>query len=523
MIVDRFGEPLTFDKSLQTQSSEDLTRMSMRAPEHPVEGLTPAKIATLLRDAENGNLAAQADLAQDMQNKNAHLFSEIAKRRRGLTLLNWELKPPADATPQEEVDTAMIEEIIRGSDWSNDVVFNATDAILKGYSCQEIEWHEEGALIVPKEIHFRTQAMFKTAQTARNTLVIDDNTEFGLPMNPFGWITHIAPSMSGYISEMALSRVLVWPFIFASYPMRDLLEFLEVYGLPMRMGTYPAGATESEKTTLLRAIMSIGRQAGGIIPRGTEIKFENAADGQSEQFLSVVEYAEKLMSKAILGGTLTTQADGKSSTNALGVVHEEARKELRNSDVSQLEPTLTRDLVYPLWVLNAKSFKNPKRAPRWEFDVSEAEDVQIYADSIPKLAAGGMRIPLKWAHEKLQIPEAAEGEAVFTVQAPIQQNYGMLKNEPAGAIAALKAGAHSLDPAQTALDNAIDSITNDDYQKTMDPMIEPIVTAILKNGLDEARKLIPEIYENMDRSAMTEMLTRAIFVADLWGQANAKK
>ncbi|HHQ4648671.1 MULTISPECIES: phage portal protein family protein [Aeromonas] len=41
------------------------------------------------------------------------------------------------------------------------------------------------------------------------------------------------------------------------------------------------------------------------------------------------------MSKAILGVTLTSLADGKSSTNALGNVHNEVRQEVRDADLGQ--------------------------------------------------------------------------------------------------------------------------------------------------------------------------------------------
>jgi phage gp29-like protein len=48
--------------------------------------------------------------------------------------------------------------------------------------------------------------------------------------------------------------------------------------LPIRVGTYPAGATKEEKWTLLKAVLSIGRDAGGIIPQGMKIDFQNAAE-----------------------------------------------------------------------------------------------------------------------------------------------------------------------------------------------------------------------------------------------------
>ncbi len=40
------------------------------------------------------------------------------------------------------------------------------------------------------------------------------------------------------------------------------MEFLEIYGLPIRLGKYPSGATSDEKMTLLRAVMMIAMLAG---------------------------------------------------------------------------------------------------------------------------------------------------------------------------------------------------------------------------------------------------------------------
>ena len=39
-------------------------------------------------------------------------------------------------------------------------------------------------------------------------------------------------------------------------------------------------------------------------------------------------------------------------------VHNEVRMEVRDSDLSQLSATLTRDLIYPLYALNGKSFQS---------------------------------------------------------------------------------------------------------------------------------------------------------------------
>lgn len=54
------------------------------------------------------------------------------------------------------------------------------------------------------------------------------------------------------------------------------MEFLETYGLPNKIGQYPSRATSEEKNTLLRAVMMLGRNAGGIIPNGMSIDFKTS-------------------------------------------------------------------------------------------------------------------------------------------------------------------------------------------------------------------------------------------------------
>ena len=190
---------------------------------------------------------------------------------------------------------------------------------------------------------------FRLIPDRRDELRLRNSSYEGAELWPFGWIKHEHKAKSGYISRAGLVRQLIWPFIFKNYSVRDLAEFLEIYGLPIRIGQYPSGATPEEKAKLLQAVMSIGHNAGGIMPKGMVMEFQNAANGQADPFELMMNWAEKTMSKVILGGTLTSQADGKSSTNALGNVHNEVREELRNADLAQIATSISRDLIYPLY------------------------------------------------------------------------------------------------------------------------------------------------------------------------------
>lgn len=234
-----------------------------------------------------GDLVAQAELAEDMEEKDAHLQSELGKRRSALLTVDWQIQPPVNASAAEIRDAEMLEEILRDATWFDDCIFDATDAILKGFSCQEIQWEPNliGGLKLIRNVQWRDPAWFMTPTEQRNSLRLRDGSVTGIELQKFGWITHIAKAKTGYLSRIGLVRTLVWPFLYKNYSARDFAEFLEIYGLPMRLGKYPEGATPTEKNTLLRAVMSIGHNAGGIIPRGMEIEFQNAADGDSSSFI----------------------------------------------------------------------------------------------------------------------------------------------------------------------------------------------------------------------------------------------
>jgi phage gp29-like protein len=409
-------------KEIVKQQSEDnaqVAQLRTEFAEHPSAGLTPAKLASILREAEHGNLMSQADLGDDMEEKDAHIFAELAKRKSVLLTVPWSIEPPRNASEAEKKDAQMIEEIIRDGNFINDTIFDMADGILKGFSNIEMSWRRRDNLWVPEKIEHRPQRWFMVNPDNQNELRLRDQSHNGAELRRFNWIQHQHKAKSGYIARANLIRVLAWPYLFKNFSVRDLAEFLEIYGLPARVGKYPTGAGPEEKASLLQAIMSIGHNAGGIIPKGMEIEFANAAQGQADPFELMISWCERSQSKAILGSTLTSQADGKSSTNALGNVHNEGRIELRDSDCNQIANTLTSDLVFPLYALNGLSFTDERRLPRFKFKTETPEDIKLFADALPKLVDYGFRVPLAWAQERVQIPVAEKDEAILT--APGQQ------------------------------------------------------------------------------------------------------
>lgn len=103
----------------------------------------------------------------------------------------------------------------------------------------------------------------------------------------------------------------------------------------------------------------------------------------------------------------------------------EVRKDLRSSDIRQVCSTLTRDLLYPIAVLNGLAPDGMRRCPVFCLDVGETEDLTAYADALPKLVGVGMQIPVQWAQEKLGIPQPQAGEPVLQAGASTTWRQGV--------------------------------------------------------------------------------------------------
>ncbi len=511
-ILDQHGNPIEIGKLRESQTAK-VGSLHGTFAGHPSRGLTPPRLARILESAEQGDVIAQHDLFLDMEEKDGHIFAEMSKRKRALLTLDWSIEPPRNASAAEKKQAAYAEEVIRDLDNLEDLLLDMLDAIGHGFSCQEIEWELLGSEWLPKSFSHRPQSWFQTDRATRTQILLRDNSLDGAELTPFGWVAHIHRAKSGYLSRSGLHRVLAWPFLFKNFSVRDLAEFLEIYGLPLRLGTYPSGASDDEKATLLRAVLSIGHDAAGIVPEGMMIDFKEAAKGASDPFQFMIEWCERTQSKAILGGTLTSQADGKSSTNALGNVHNEVRHDLLEADAKQVGSTLTRDLVYSIITLNKGGIADRRRMPRFRFDTVEPEDIKTISESLPGLVDVGVRIPVSWANERLCIPIPGKGEPVLSRQKP---------ETPPPSIAAATAAL----PAATATEepDEFDMFAEDlagDWERVTDPLIAPIAALAAEVDSFEAfQARLPELIQGMDAGKLAEALAQGQFAARLWGRLN---
>lgn len=514
-IVDAQGQPIQITDSLRGDQTAQLGFIGREFENHPSSGLTPARLAAILMRGEQGELADQCDLFEDMEEKDGHIFAEMSKRKRALLGLSWQIVPPRHATAQETAAAEQLSEWLLDMDDFEDHLFDLADAIGKGYSMLEIAWSEQAGVMLPSLSHRPARWFMTDATGDRDVLLLRNETGQGDALWPFGWVRHVHKCKSGYVGRSGLHRVLAWPFLFKNYSVRDLAEFLEIYGIPARLGTYPSGSSEEEKATLLRAVVSVGHNAAGIMPEGMMMEFKEAAKGASGPFQAMIEWCESIQSKAILGGTLSATAANTGLGSGQADVQNEVRHDLMRSDAQQIAGTLTRDLLWPMVALNITGIA-PGRAPRFDFITQEEEDITSRATRDKLLFDMGY---------KLSAAKVAEvyGEGYEALVNPPSPPLVKGGNNAAAALAALTGEADPSALANADIDPTPMTAYSDLLEKSAGSGIKGLVDTIRAkvdqaDSLESLRDDLLSGYGELDSGELTKVMALAFATADLSGR-----
>lgn len=508
-------------KNSQTNEAR-ITANGRVIADHPSHHITPAKMRALFEDAENGDITAQHELFADIEERDSAIAAALQTRKMSLLGLDWHISEPHQATAAEVQLVQAAHDYLADLPALDDLLLDLMDAVGHGFVALEMTWQFSGSLNVPTAFVHQPQSWFRWDKDD-NLLLKTPDKPMGEALWQWGWVVHQHKNRSGQAARNGLFRTLAWLYMFKHYSVHDFAEFLELYGMPIRIGKYGAGATEQEKKTLLRAVAEIGHNAAGIMPEGMMIELHQAANGTTaatNPFMTMVEWCEKSATRLILGQTLTSGADGKASTNALGRVHNEVRRDLLVSDAKRLAQTITRQIIEPFLRVNF-AIAEDVRLPVFEFDTRETADLAQFAEALPKLVDVGVQIPESWAREKLAIPDVADGERVL----------GRVANNPINqvALAALSAQRLPEKPKNISREQQIleeiqdEAFKQPDFNAQLHPMIKQAVAVVMAcDSYEEADAALTALYPNLDNASLQNYLQNALFLSDLLGQANAK-
>ncbi len=543
MLLDQYGQKIEAAKLSISQSDAQPERhwrfssSALAVGHSALRGLTPQQLNELLDAAVNGNLGIQARLFDLMIERDAHIAAEFDKRKRAPISVPWQIVPPPGGLARSKRLAQEVQEWVEALPNFDDLIMDLMNAAGYGFACTEIEWQRWGEYWYPasfnafeaREFSFppRSEWMSRRAGYTRADIRLGSG-EQAEPLWPAKWIVHIVSARAGNLAKAAMFRALAWPFLYKHYALRDFAEFLEIMGIPMRIAKVPPHMDAVTQQQLLMRLKDLGHSGAAVIPDGADIAFHNSVGSQPDAFRAMIDYMDAKISGVILGTRAMVTANGlNGGASANEVNNAEVRREIREADCRQLADTLNRDLIAPWCILN-KGISDPAQMPRLKFLTREPEELAVYADALPKLAAVGVRIPVAWAQDKLMIPEPQDGEPVLAARDEVLPPFARADDQPrqqqAQAKMTVPPDAASLKVDATASDR-LDELVNEamaGWEPQLTPMLDP-VQALFKRADDEnwtAKQLIdalPTVLHDMDVQALTRALAQAAFVARLAG------
>jgi phage gp29-like protein len=211
-IVDQFGAPIERAVLTEPQTAR-VAAVTNQYLTPMLGGLTPARLARTLQEADIGNLVEQHRLFSDMEERDGHIRAEMDKRKNAVVGLHWNIVPPRGATPAEKAAADWVKEVLQDAvDPLEDMLLALMDGIGHGFAPVELEWRKQGGELLPA-FHPRPQEWFRLDET-RTAIHLNDSTIGGMPLNPFGWVMHShGKAKSGYMGRLGLYRTLVWPVL----------------------------------------------------------------------------------------------------------------------------------------------------------------------------------------------------------------------------------------------------------------------------------------------------------------------
>lgn len=483
-------------------------------------GLTPARLAQILKAADQGDGQDYLTLAEEMEEREPQYGTVLGVRKRAIQGLEIQI----EAASQDAEDVALADEVrdLFAAPEVSDLIGDMLDALGKGFSMVEIMWQTDAKRWTPAEFIWRDPRYFQFDRlTGRKINLRSAGSVDGEPLPPFKFVRHVFRLKSGQALRGGLARFAAWSFLFKSFSLRDWASFLETYGMPIRIGKYGQGATPEQQKILIKAVRSIASDAAAIIPETMNIDFVSAdksgTGASSSVFYGFASYLDEAIAKIVLGQTQTTD---KGSNRAQAQVHDGVRKDIMLADARSIGATLKRDLVQPYVELN----HGPRpRYPNVVLVIRDNADITATATALEKLVPMGLRVREGEVRDMLGFsdPKATDRllsapQAVGTsapASAPqIASQPALNRHDPANCPC-----CRGLAINRQGAPDEVDRIGAEylaDWVPMMEPMLKPIFDAVENaESLEALRAQLPALADDMDTSEFERRLRAATAIA----------
>lgn len=151
MLYDQFGREVQVKKKPEMREVA-VAAIRDRWSTYPSQGLTPVKLADIFKQADGGDIYRQAELFEEMEEKDTHLFSQLQTRKNAVLGLEYEVMPYSDSTEDKKIADFVSDNVKNIIGNFDDSLLELLDAIGKGYAMTEIIWSTDGGKAVVEKL-----------------------------------------------------------------------------------------------------------------------------------------------------------------------------------------------------------------------------------------------------------------------------------------------------------------------------------------------------------------------------------
>lgn len=400
-----------------------------------VAAVTPEYIEAVLRGAMGGDLVAQWELFDLMEDTWPRLAKNLNELKRAVAQMEWRIQAWAEenAAPSEGAEEKA--RLVSRALWSmrpaaeeaeNDflgTIFDVLDAWAKGLSVLEVDWEYRdgggavGQMLAPRATRWAHPAHYGWSSQGWLGLTSGERDRRGgriverFPEHKF--VVAYCKGRTGHPLAGALLRPLAWWWCAGNFAAEWFLNFAQVFGLPIRWATYDP-RTPGLLEQVADMLENMGSSAWGAFPAGTTLELKEAGKaGADNPQVALLDRADKNCDLLILGQTLTTDV-GASGSRALGEVHQGVRADIIQAAADFASGVINQQMVRAILLLN---YGEDGEAPEFLPEPVRVSDEKANAERDAILVRAGFRLPRAWAYKRHGIPLPQEGEEV--IEAPM--------------------------------------------------------------------------------------------------------
>ena len=499
--------------------------------------MLPHSVESVLATAMQGDLRHQWLLFVAMIDSWPRLQKNLSEVGREAAKAPYDVRPfayrNADPTPEAVERAELVEDSLNamlpdpkvGEMGYRGLLEYLGAGYYQGHILAELRWNED---LSPRAAFPVDPRFYGYPRAGEDRLMLNLSGHYNGALTDFSdhkFLIGVKRGHSGHASVAAPMRSLVGYWMAANFGLKWLMQFAQVFGMPLRWATYPAG-DDCTAEAVANMLDNMGTAGWGAFPEGTNIDLKEASkSAQQLPQKMLIDMADRQCDTAILGQTLTSDV-GSSGSRALGEVHEGVRHDIIEGVSCWIADIINTQFIPSIIALNYGPDalqELPCVVVDWPEKRDEKERAETADIVVNKV---GITVGKKWLYEHLNVPMPEKEEEVFETKEPVVG--------PPRPIEGMRVPGVSPRPVldrpvvDQLTDNVLQSLsgTAPQFLAGVRPFFRELVRLALDGDVNDAdfdaalRKSanqIPELFESLDVESLQIAMEEAMGTAMLAG------